>query len=219
MQISTQLPTLVALSADAPTRIRILTAAMETLHAEGFAAMTQQAVALRAGVRQSHVTYYFPTRNDLLRETAQFGIECMLTPITDAASMGSITLEEFKALLLPKAEDRMCGRLMFGIQAAGEHDASIQQWLLEFDAQILGRIKAGFLALGFLLDDDALHMLHFTYVGAMAIEATQPTEASLACARRAVGRAIDLVLNHAQRVETIDTSGAKPRLKPRSSAE
>lgn len=47
-------------------RSQILTAGLTVLGAEGLRELTQTRVAERAGVRQSHLTYYFPTRHDLL---------------------------------------------------------------------------------------------------------------------------------------------------------
>lgn len=52
---------------DAPAvRERILDAAFAVLGERGVRRLTQTAVAERAGVRQSHLTYYFPSRYDLL---------------------------------------------------------------------------------------------------------------------------------------------------------
>lgn len=50
-------------------RERLLDAALATLRREGLTGFTQTAVARRARVRQSHLTYYFPTRRDLLEAT------------------------------------------------------------------------------------------------------------------------------------------------------
>lgn len=47
-------------------RSRILSAAFGLVEGEGVAAMTQPRVAAAAGLRQSHLTYYFPRRADLL---------------------------------------------------------------------------------------------------------------------------------------------------------
>jgi hypothetical protein len=41
-----------------------LQAAVELIKTQGFSALTQSGVAKLAGVRQSHLTYYFPTRSD-----------------------------------------------------------------------------------------------------------------------------------------------------------
>lgn len=47
-------------------RAKILAAAQHLIAERGFAALTQTRMARAAGVRQSHLTYYFPRRADLL---------------------------------------------------------------------------------------------------------------------------------------------------------
>jgi len=46
-------------------RQRILDAALDIVEEQGIAALTQPKVARAAGVRQSHLTYYFPRKADL----------------------------------------------------------------------------------------------------------------------------------------------------------
>jgi AcrR family transcriptional regulator len=46
-------------------RQRILDAALDIVEEQGIAALTQPKVAKAAGVRQSHLTYYFPRKADL----------------------------------------------------------------------------------------------------------------------------------------------------------
>ena len=55
-------------------RERILEAALGLLSQSGAHELTQPRVAKAAGVRQSHLTYYFPTRADLLQEVARYSI-------------------------------------------------------------------------------------------------------------------------------------------------
>jgi AcrR family transcriptional regulator len=54
-----------AVSAEASVRQRILNAALDIVEQEGVEALTQPRVAKAAGVRQSHLTYYFPRKADL----------------------------------------------------------------------------------------------------------------------------------------------------------
>ena len=56
-------------------RARILEAALRLLAERGAHELTQPRVAKAAGVRQSHLTYYFPTRGELLQELARYSIE------------------------------------------------------------------------------------------------------------------------------------------------
>lgn len=64
-------------------RDRILEAALATLRAGGSGGFTQVAVARRAGVRQSHLTYYFPTRHDLLEATVSRFVETIEAGFAD----------------------------------------------------------------------------------------------------------------------------------------
>lgn len=56
-------------------RERILKAALEILRARGLAGLTQPRVAKAAGVSQGHLTYYFPTRADLLQAVLKAAVE------------------------------------------------------------------------------------------------------------------------------------------------
>jgi len=72
------------------------------LREHGFAGFTQPRVAAVAGVRQSHLTYYYPTRVDLLAAVAHAAIERLLaavdsvveesTPKAAAARMASVAV-------------------------------------------------------------------------------------------------------------------------------
>jgi AcrR family transcriptional regulator len=70
---------------------RILDAALSILGESGIRHLTQVHVADRAGVRQSHLTYYFPTRDDLLNavtERAVDGIVSGFRRVTAGATKG-----------------------------------------------------------------------------------------------------------------------------------
>lgn len=190
------MPCFAALKPDASAREKILTAASELLLNDGFSTLTQQAVAARAGVRQSHVTYYFPTRNDLLRATAQFGVETLLDPIAIASATvaGQSSVDAFRALLMPDKSDRQWFRLMTGLLIASDEDESIRPWLREFDKRIREKLAAGFSALGYSMTEDQQHFLHATFVGALHLDMQAHSDESFARAERTVAMALDLVL-------------------------
>ena len=196
MALRFAIPCFAALAPDASAREKILTAASELLLNDGFSTLTQQAVAARAGVRQSHVTYYFPTRNDLLRATAQFGVETMLdaTAIAAAAAPGQPSLQAFRTLLMPDKSDRQWFRLMTGLLIASDEDASIRPWLREFDARILQKLAAGFAAVGVAITVDQQHFLHSTFIGALHLDMQEQSDESFARVERTVAMALDLVL-------------------------
>jgi AcrR family transcriptional regulator len=203
MSAKFDLPTVATLPMTAPARIRILTAGVEVLHSEGFAALTQQAVAEKAGVRQSHITYYFPTRLDLLRATAQFGCECMLKPISNAAISGEVSFEQFRELLLPDHTDRNWWRLMTALVDACSESEGIRSWITQFDAQIRDRLRDGFKAFGVALDDLDVEFLHACYIGAITLDMQVQTEASQARARDIVRLGLDLIVNKARQAQYV----------------
>ena len=56
----------------------IIQAGVAVLRERGLSGFTQPRVTAEAGLRQSHLTYYFPKRRDLLFAVARTAIECQL---------------------------------------------------------------------------------------------------------------------------------------------
>jgi AcrR family transcriptional regulator len=59
-------------------RAKVLQAAVQLVHERGLQAVTQARVAEVAGLRQSHVTYYFPSRLDLVKAIVQEHVSALL---------------------------------------------------------------------------------------------------------------------------------------------
>lgn len=76
-------------------RERIVDAAGEILHREGARKLTQPQVARAAGIRQSHLTYYFPRRADLLM--------ALTTRFLETASEGLGSLSAARGATKPRA--------------------------------------------------------------------------------------------------------------------
>jgi AcrR family transcriptional regulator len=70
-------------------RQRILDAALSVLRDSGLQNLTQVNVAERAGIRQSHLTYYFPTRQDLIEGVSQQFVEAVTRGAEDALKTDS----------------------------------------------------------------------------------------------------------------------------------
>ena len=58
-------------------RTKILDAALGLLAKGGAQELTQPRICKAAGVRQSHLTYYFPTIRDLLEGVAKYTLDSM----------------------------------------------------------------------------------------------------------------------------------------------
>lgn len=183
------------LPALANTRDRILHAAVALLYEDGFASLTQQRVCERAGVRQSHLTYYFPTRNDLLRETAVFGCGAMLESMAESVRAGPMSLQQIRDELLTVDEaDRKFGRLMVALIAASDEDTRIKPWLASFETENRERIGALLRAAGAEIATEDVELLHAAYVGAVMLDIGESSGESLVRARNIVQRVFDAVV-------------------------
>ncbi len=175
-------------------RERILFAAVEILNADGFGAMTQTRVAERAGLRQSHLTYYFPTRNDLLRETAVFGCDTMLEVMSGGIDAGVLTIDNFREFIAPDIHDRRFARLMCALIVASDEDESIKLWLKNFEDANHTRYFQCFKKLGLNITKNDLECFHSTMVGSLMIDLGESSNESLARARGVVQHAFDALV-------------------------
>ena len=212
---SLSLPDIFAARAEAqkPTgaRERILFAAVEILNAEGFGGLTQTRVAERAGIRQSHLTYYFPARNDLLRETAVYGCEAMLGALELGIESGELNIENFREAMAVDIHDRRFARLMCALIVASDEDGEIKPWLANFEAANREKIRSSFHKLALPVTLDEVTFFHATYVGSVMLDLGESTDESLERARRQVTMAFDVIANAAR--ERVGGANVSPKLK------
>ena len=183
-------------------RDRILHAAFLLLNEEGFSALTQTRVAEKAGVRQSHLTYYFPTRTDLLRETAVYGCNAMLAIMSAGIEAGMLTLENFRDFLVSDISDRRFARLMCALIVASDEDQSIKPWLESFENANRDGIRQSFLQLGLDVAREDVELFHAAFVGAVILDLGEANDASLARSQRIVRTAFDRIAARSKKVVT-----------------
>ena len=181
-------------------RDRILHAAFLLLNDEGFGALTQTRVAAKAGVRQSHLTYYFPTRLDLLRETAVYGCNAMLGMMSTAIESGMLTLANFRDFLISDISDRRIARLMCALIVASDEDQSIKPWLESFENANRDRLQQCFFRLGLDVAREDVELFHAAYVGAVILDLGEASDASLTRSQRIVQTAFDRIAASSKKV-------------------
>jgi AcrR family transcriptional regulator len=112
-------------------RERILDAALAVLREEGVQRLTQVQVAKRAGVRQSHLTYYFPSRADLLDATAMRFVDTLAAGIGRAlrgqAGAGSRTMLAHLAKAVAEPGHM---RMFIGVIVEADQDPDVRAILL-----------------------------------------------------------------------------------------
>lgn len=107
-------------------RARVLTAAMSLLRAQGLAGLTQPRVAKAAGVSQSHLTYYFPTRADLLRAVLEAAVAGQIANLGQAMAAPANPAERIRALAtaLTDAENT---RVLVSLVLAADSDPAFRE--------------------------------------------------------------------------------------------
>src|SRR6266581_1548943 len=112
---------------------RILAAAVALLHEGGIQGWSQVQVARRAKVRQSHVTYYFPKRHDLIDALAQHvtgGMALALRGVLESAEG-----RDLRPVLRRLARDiaaREHMRMFTGLIVEADHDPKLRAILVRW---------------------------------------------------------------------------------------
>lgn len=94
-------------------RERILAAAMTALREDGIRGLSQVQIARRAKVRQSHLTYYFAKRHDLIEAVAGRFLEGITHAFDQAVTASAVTggrsplLEHLTAVIVDRGHMRM----------------------------------------------------------------------------------------------------------------
>lgn len=161
-----------------PVPERLLAAALELVQAEGLPGLSQARVAAAAGVRQSHLTYYFPTRKDLLEAVVQAIRAGMIDALGASAPRGghpATALSQVREFFAARARDPLLCRLMLALMNAADEDPSLRRWLGEFDDDMVGLLRRVLARAGLRPRRDELALLHASLVGA-AILGTQKGE-------------------------------------------
>jgi AcrR family transcriptional regulator len=187
-------------------RTRILQAAVGLLAEQGVGGLTQPRIARAAGVRQSHLTYYFPTRADLLLGVAGQSIDALVGGMASAAREGSLDRETLAPALAAAASDRRRARIMLALAVTSDEDPQLRERFREFVATIRARIGALLAQIGLPVDAGTLAACHSMLVGAAVLNFARDDAAS-----RQELQAVTRVI--VERLIAAPAPAARPRLR------
>ena len=134
--IRTVKPSASAIAAGCDARTRLLSAALQVLHENGILALTQTQVAAAAGLRQSHLTYYFPTRSDLLKAIVEHASSTVLGLVGGRPEFPAKNLADLRTRLVKQGSDIRMPRLMIAMAVASDEDPSLKAWMGAFELHI-----------------------------------------------------------------------------------
>lgn len=188
------------------TRDKLLTAALDLLLTEGIQAFTQANVAQRAGVRQSHLTYYFPTRNQLLVAVVEAGTTAVLQELGACDAVLPADVSQFRDRMAGHVSDTRMPRLMLALVVASEEDQALKNWKAEFDAQFLMRMREALQHYGWRARDEELTLFHMSLIGIAVHNLARSTPESARDAMKCFGLSFERLLASATPVQTATTS-------------
>lgn len=156
-------------------RTAIVEAALEVIGETGPAGFTQPRVAARAGLRQSHLTYYFPTRDDLLLAVAHEAVRRRVAALRDAQEGADGIDGQIRSLarVLTSPEQT---RILLALTQAADHDEAVRSAFGELSAGV-GPLGAGMLAaVGAPVDPATVGLLQATSTGIAVLALARGSE-------------------------------------------
>jgi AcrR family transcriptional regulator len=148
----------------AKTQIRekILSTAVKLLGDCGIRKLAQPLIAKTAGVPQGHITYYFPTRSDLLIAVADRSLEAVAQTIIKGASKLGLKPRESIKLVAPLIKDASRTRMLVGLLVESDENPDLRKKLQEQTE--LGHSLIG-MALGKAPDSPEVEVVHAALLG------------------------------------------------------
>jgi AcrR family transcriptional regulator len=146
----------------------IINARLGMLRERGLSGFTQPRVATEAGVRQSHLTYYFPTRLDLLSGVARAAIDRQLGAV-DAILGASSTHAAAKVIanVVIRHENT---RVIMALAQAADQEPSLRELFRELADGIILRVGKLLENLNITLADEQCYLLHALSVGLAVVD-------------------------------------------------
>lgn len=181
----------------ADTRSRLLEASIRVLLAEGMHALSQTRVAHEAGLRQSHLTYYFPTRVDLLKAVVEFADAWIIGMVEGRPEALPRSLAELRDRLVAPVIDRTMPRLMLAMQVAADEEPGLHEWMRGFDARMQERLVAVMAGFGLRPNPSDFALFHASMIGIAVQNAWRHDDASAREARRLMHAAFDRLVQDA----------------------
>jgi AcrR family transcriptional regulator len=172
-------------------RSRLLRAADEILVGEGIRALTQTRVAEAAGLRQSHLTYYFATRSTLINAVFRYIAGNLVEEFSrDAGNMG-VSLADLRRGLMDVFSDQKTARRMMGMLVSIDEDPKLIAALEEIEVRHCAALASAIRRLGVRLSEQHVLLLHSSLIGIVMRFCNRNSAAQRQQARALIGEAFD----------------------------
>lgn len=145
---------------------------MATLHEYGFSGFTQLRVAKRAQMRQSHLTYYYPTRLELLEAVARVAVDGQLAAVD--AMLGLTSMDALAQAISSRVVRHENTRVLLALAQGADQEPSLRGLFCELADGVAVRFGRVFENLNVSANREQVAMIHALVVGLAVIDvATQ----------------------------------------------
>jgi AcrR family transcriptional regulator len=165
-------------AAQIPLRERILTAALQVLQSGGPHALTQPRVAKQAGIAQGHLTYYFPTRADLLAAVTEATSAALLAEYDALTAASSETRPDRIRQLVSALHSSARTRMLLGFVLAADEEPPIRDLFRRLTTSVRERLAVGLAQAGLRSDPDVAAMVHALCVGLAVLDLARGEKAA-----------------------------------------
>jgi AcrR family transcriptional regulator len=169
----------------------IINAGLAVLRESGFAGFTQPRIAAEAGLRQSHLTYYFPTRVDLLTGVAQAALERLLTAVD--AILGASSPQAAAKIIANVAVRHENTRVIMALAQAADQEPALRELFRDLADGVILRVGKLFGNLKIEPTDEHCYMLHALSVGLAVIDLATARKDGESRAERTIETALTLL--------------------------
>lgn len=142
----------------------ILTAGSLLLREKGVVALTQPQIAQAANIKQSHLTYYFPTRASLLYAIAEFTLSTLMSNVAaqlQEKPQGKTLADAISRIMI----DGFPPRVFIGLIVAADSDPDIRKLLRKLIRHVRAAIQRLLEQAGLAADAEAAMLFHATIIG------------------------------------------------------
>jgi len=166
---------------------KIMAAALDLLRREGLPALTQPRVARAAGLRQSHITYYFPTRSDLVAAVAGSVAERLVAGFVRALApaRGEKLGQRLAGIGTPEQT-----RLLLALVLAADGERAVRALFRRLTKDVRQLLAAGLERHGIEAGGDGVALLHALGVGLAVLDLARGAPAARREARAITALAV-----------------------------
>jgi AcrR family transcriptional regulator len=150
-------------------RQQIVNAGLAILREDGLPGLTQPRICARTGLRQSHLTYYYPTRLDLLTAVTRAAIDRRRVA-AQATAAGISSIDDAVSRIAAFAAQHENTRVLLALMQAVDQYPTLQALFDEMTNDMLVTIQALFVKLGIAPTPANTDLLHALVVGLSVVD-------------------------------------------------